>query len=277
MPDATAVPTPIAAADIPYRWIREELQFPGSLRRGARSKRVRFVQECLALDPTIGTTLRIDGDFGPGTEAAIMRFQSAKGLTACGVVDADTHTALTLPFLRALAPIDPRGRSLGELAVAYAYQHLAEHPLEVGGQNKGPWVRLYMQGMESLWCAAFVCFLINQAADTLGVDPPVETTFSCDVLAARGRAAGIFLSEQDLADEPARRASITPGSIFLSRRVPGDWTHTGLITNASLHEAGDAEFFDTIEGNTNDDGHRDGYEVCARIRGFTSRDFITIA
>ena len=38
----------------------------------------------------------------------------------------------------------------------------------------------------------------------------------------------------------------------------------------------DADGFDTIEGNTNDDGAREGTEVCARRRGYTAKDFITI-
>ncbi|MGH8565940.1 MAG: hypothetical protein ACREXW_18380 [Gammaproteobacteria bacterium] len=32
----------------------------------------------------------------------------------------------------------------------------------------------------------------------------------------------------------------------------------------------------TIEGNTNDDGSREGYEVCARTRDYNEMDFIKI-
>ena len=50
--------------------------------------------------------------------------------------------------MRALKPISSRGRSLNELVIAFAEQHMNEHPREIGGQNRGPWVRLYMKGKE---------------------------------------------------------------------------------------------------------------------------------
>jgi len=34
--------------------------------------------------------------------------------------------------------------------------------------------------------------------------------------------------------------------------------------------------FETIEGNTNDEGSPNGYEVCRRIRGYRKKDFIRI-
>ena len=60
------------------------------------------------------------------------------------------------------------------------------------------------------------------------------------------------------------------GSIFLVRDTATDWTHTGIVTGADL------DSFDTIEGNTNDDGLREGTEVCARSRGYTAKDFVAI-
>lgn len=275
MPNEMSIPLPLEVDDIPYQWIRNELAFAGGLGQGARGRRVRLLQESLTL---AGHNLRIDGIYGSGTATAVQRFQSELGLPVSGDVDLDTHMALVLPFLRALAPIDSRGMSYGELVIAYARQHLAEHPREVGGQNQGPWVRMYMRGMESLWCAAFVFFILNQAADQIGLSPPLDTTFSCDVLAARGRAAGLLLSEQELNEDPSLRQSITPGSIFLHRRTPNDWTHTGLVVHASDAIAlASADHFDTIEGNTNDDGHREGYEACARIRGFADKDFVLVS
>ncbi len=38
----------------------------------------------------------------------------------------------------------------------------------------------------------------------------------------------------------------------------------------------DADVFHTIEGNTNDDGSRNGYEVCARRRGYGKKDFVLL-
>jgi hypothetical protein len=32
--------------------------------------------------------------------------------------------------------------------------------------------------------------------------------------------------------------------------------------------------YSTVEGNTNDEGSADGYEVCQRMRSLTKKDFI---
>lgn len=246
--------------------IPKELTFEGPYQRGLRGKKASLIQEWVSLQ---GFPTSVDGDFGPGTEKAVKRFQESQGLRVDGIVDQDTFTALTAPMVRALTPISGGGMTFNELVVAYAHQHLAEHPVEVGGANRGPWVRLYMNGDQgdwAFWCAGFVCFILRQAATTLNLPMPFESTSSCDELAARAKRKGLFVSEEDL--DPT---AMLPGSIFLDRSSPGDWTHTGLAIDF------DDETFDTIEGNTNDDGHRDGYEVCKRFRGYRNKDFVKIA
>jgi hypothetical protein len=149
------------------------------------------------------------------------------------------------------------------LVVACARQHLAQHPLEVGGQNRGPWVYLYMDGNEGqpwAWCAGFTCFCLKQACDTLREALPITPSFSCDALAASAQAKGKFVS----------RAQAGPGSFFLVRNTLTDWTHTGIVVSAS------SETFKTVKGNTNDDGSREGYEVCARTRRYSTMDSIKI-
>ena len=49
------------------------------------------------------------------------------------------------------------------------------------------------------------------------------------------------------------------------------YRHTGIIASAG------PDTLQTIEGNTNDDGSAEGYEVCARTRGYTNMDFIVFA
>ena len=170
----------------------------------------------------------------------------------------------------ALKEISPGKKGLGQMVVAYAEQHLKRHPLEVGGQNKGPWVRLYMQGNEGSdwpWCAGFVSFILKQACKTLGMPLPIHTSFSCDSLAASAKERGLFLNESDA----KHNATIAPGSFFLDQRSPRDWVHTGIVQSV------DDDVFHTIEGNTNDDGDREGYEVCRRIRNYKSKDFILLS
>lgn len=259
----------ISPESIPYEWTRKELVFNGPYKLGDKGLKAKVIQEWVSLHGPL--QVRVDSDFGPATEKAVKRFQQAKGIPETGVVDEATFSALTGPMLKVLTPIAAGDKTLNELICAYAEQHLAEHPLEIGGQNLGPWVRLYMGGNEGTdwaWCAGFACFILRQAADTLKISMPIKREVGCDALAANAQEKGIFISEDDLVP-----AEMLPGSIFLNRNPDNssDWTHTGLVT------AFGEDAFDTIEGNTNDDGHREGYEVCARVRGYGQADFIKIA
>ncbi|BCS53130.1 peptidoglycan-binding protein [Geobacter sp. SVR] len=250
-----------------YPWLQREITCVGKgLKRGDHVPDVRKVQEWLTLHDF---GVAIDGDFGPATERAVMAFQQKNDLSGNGVVDQGTFAALTAPLQRVLSP-PSAAPTLGAMMLACAGQHLEEHPREVGGQNRGPWVRLYMEGNEGqewAWCAGFTCFIMRQAADALPAKLPVKPTFSCDELAARARAAGIFVSGMHLTDPVSQ---LTPGSIFLNRKSVTDWTHAGLVT--AVHN----DTFESIEGNTNDAGDREGYEVCRRIRGYDNKDFVRI-
>jgi len=241
-----------------------DLKLDKPLKRGDKNGQVKLIQEWLSLhEQRVGT----DGDFGSATQAAVKDFQTKVGLPTNGVVDENTFAKLIAPMRAAQQPIPASGLSLGALVVAYAHQHLAQHPREVGGQNCGPWVRLYMDGHEGTpwaWCAGFVCFCLKQACDALGVAMPITKSFSCDDLAASAKKHKIFVGPGD------SHAKVGPGSIFLVRKTATDWTHTGIIVSTA------DETFKTIEGNTNDDGSREGYEVCARTRAFGKIDFIII-
>lgn len=125
-----------------------------------------------------------------------------------------------------------------------------------------------MQGNEGVafpWCAGFVTFVMEQASQTLGHTKPIEGSFSCDSLAAQAKAADRLVAESDATPE-----RLPAGSLFLVRRTATDWTHTGMLTEAH------ADSFDTVEGNTNDEGSREGFEVCSRLRGYKSKDFILL-
>lgn len=245
--------------------IRREVEYKGDVDRTSNRALSKRVQEWLCLH---NRQVVIDGDFGPVTEDAVASFQTDVGLNATGVVDEESHFALVGPMLLALEMQIDASIPFGEATLAFANAHLAQHPREVGGANRGPWVRLYMNGKDGpdwLWCAGFVTFCMKQAAEALEVSMPIKGSFSCDSLAAQAKEAGIFLSERSAEPE-----DITPGSIFLSRRTSFDWTHTGLVSDAR------DTLFKTIEGNTNDEGSRNGYEVCARSRGYSKKDFILL-
>ena len=247
-------------------WIREEVVFDRLLEHGNRGKAVRRVQEWLCLH---GFGLQIDGDFGNVTERVLRRFQEHHAIDPSGLLDQTTFEALVEPMLGVLRQRVEPGVTPQRAVLAYAKAHLDVHAREIGGENMGPWVRLYMSGHEGrpfAWCAGFVTFIMHQACQSLAIDTPVPGSISCDTLAAQARQAGLFVSERDATPD-----KLGACSVFLSRRTATDWTHTGIVTSV------DQTLFTTIEGNTNDEGSREGFEVCARSRGFRKKDFFVLA
>ena len=240
--------------------------FKKTIRRGDRGKDVRLAQEWLSFH---GFGTAVDGVFGPATELSTKGFQTKKGIAASGVVNTATQKVLLSPIETVQQSIAAGAKPLADLYVAYARRHLKEHPIEIGGQNSGPWVRLYMNGNEGRawpWCAGFATWVLRQAARTLGVSTPHPYAFGCDFLAAKGQEKGSFFSVRKAADLPL----VKPGYLFLVRRTANDWTHIGIVESVQ----GDA--MTTIEGNTNDQGHAEGFEVCRRTRALIGKDFLVV-
>lgn len=245
-----------------------DLAFPGALAESASGESVRLIQGWLSLHDF---QVVVDGGYGPATTQALRAFQKKRGLATTGKLDEPTWVALVAPMNAALSPV-PRKKTLGELVVAYANQHLRQRPREVGGQNRGPWVRLYTDGREGKdfpWCAGFATFCVKQACETLGVPLPLQRTLACDAMATS--CGPRFIQGTG----SAALNTIKPGSIFVqlatgAERKKYKYRHAGIVVSA------DAQTMQTIEGNTNDDGSAEGYEVCARTRGYVNMDFIVL-
>jgi len=258
---------------------RRELEPPATpLKRGDKGPKVRQVQEWLTLH---GFGTAIDGGFGPATEEAVRRFQQRwEGeddvlvANSDGMVGRATWRALTEPMRHLVGERLNEKFPVGLRIVTFAQSHLLAGAREVGGPNCGPYIRgLYMDGHEGKdwpWCAGFATYVLSQA---LGHDK--WRTFSCDELAAMAQRRGQFM-------RGALRGigfgmNVSPGDLFLVRRVVpegaliADWSHCGIVTEVG------AEHFETIEGNTNQGGSREGTEVCKRVRAFNDRtDFILL-
>lgn len=230
---------------------------------GTRGRDVLRLQEWLVYH---GAKIRIDGDFGPETKKAVK--ESGVFRTADVLMPEELYE-LSRPILEVqMAPKGPPPVTYADAVMRVAQQHLAALPVEIGGPNAGPWVRSYMRGNEGVkfpWCAGFVSTVLAQAsvwAPHLDVYGRMGYTMSCDALAKqaikmnRFRSGNIFKKEA-----PA---------IFLVRKSRHDWTHTGFGFNF-----GDMSF-ETIEGNTNVAGSREGVAVLKRSRGYAETDFILL-
>jgi hypothetical protein len=242
-----------------------DLDFAVPVANGTTGDVAKRVQELLCLN---GSHVTLDSEFGPATVLAVTTFQRASGLPATGVVDRATQLALVAPLLRAADPVVPAGTSFRNAVALIMNLHVGLRPIEIGGDNCGPWVRLYCRGADGAsfrWCAGFVSFILEQAAHATSSAAPFAYTLSCDNLANAARQQpGRFF--EGTGQQPALAAP----AIFLVRHAPGDWVHTGLVSGFA------PTAFTTIEGNTNEEGGSNGFEACARSRGYNGKDFIAL-
>ncbi len=122
-----------------------------------------------------------------------------------------------------------------------------EHPR---GSNWGEPVKSYLKSVgitfPAAWCMAFVYWCFNEAAKQQYIVTPLHKT------------GGV------LAQLKFRKANIVTvpqaGDIFIID-YGGGLGHTGIIERVNPNNT-----LDTIEGNTNDTGSREGYEVCRKVR-----------
>ena len=110
-------------------------------------------------------------------------------------------------------------------------------------------------GQGAPWCASFVNTIGRLGIGAAWPFPPEDPAMSnTDKLVEFAKARTCFYPEGN----PRR------GDIFVLRhwRKADDWIHTGFVSDS----VGADEHFETIEGNTNDDGSRDGNGVYIRRR-----------
>lgn len=250
----------------------QELRFDQPISENSNSTEIRKVQEWINLQERLNEnwTIKVatDGTYNQQTKIAVGEFQKMKGITKDGIVGKQTFYELTAPLRNAMTKLEPK-ETFSKTFIAYAKQHLVQNPRELG-QNEGPWVRSYMGGNEGRqwpWNVGFVQTVLDQACYThnFRFTDILPLTYSNDVM-------GNYALEKNILRRNNSDYIPKPGDIFLMVKSLDDWTHSGIVT------AVEGEWIITIEGNTNDEGSREGYEVCKRKRNFKTRniDFIDI-
>lgn len=246
----------------------EELLIPTvTISNGGDSSYSKKIQEWINLHKyhTQGFSLSIgiDGDYGGITESAVEDFQELVGLEVTGEVDALTWMQLVSPMQKAFSKINcAHEYPIKDVALSYARQFVDQHPTEIGN-NTGPWVRAFMKGKEgdwAAWCCGSICTTIDHASNSL--NKPMDNWFKWDWSCEKLRKKAIeglntdYISEKDVVK---RYSEIEPGDIFLVMRK-GRAKHIGIVEKMK------GDIMCTIEGNTNDEGSRDGYEFVRRKR-----------
>jgi hypothetical protein len=137
--------------------------------------------------------------------------------------------------------------TLAELSIQIALSY--DGVREKGGNNRGKQVEAFQASIGlspgDPWCAAFVCFCIKEAAKQLGVKPKFEYGGSVYKLWTRNQGLQVTQPTQNcifLIDHGLSKAGTRIG-------------HTGFCIGRNQSHT---ETLETMEGNTNSAGSRDG-------------------
>jgi hypothetical protein len=155
------------------------------------------------------------------------------------------------------------------LAIALKERGVQEEPR---GSNRGPRVDEYQAAATDLekkfwgaWCASFVCWCMMQAMAGGKYSFTRMTTAGVKYIAPWSKRQD---NSTQTKTNPGR--DIIPGDILVY-----DFSHTG-IAKTEPDKNGNLT---AVEGNTNDDGAREGYEVAERprnIKNITARIRFTV-
>lgn len=139
--------------------------------------------------------------------------------------------------------------ALQQKAIEIAISQLGQEE-KPRGSNWGEPVKSYLASVgitfPASWCMSFVYWCFLQAAKALNIKTPLTKT-------------GGVLNAWNKAPATVKVTDPQPGDIFIQDHGHG-LGHTGIVERVE----GDNVY--TIEGNTNDTGSREGYEVCRRVR-----------
>ena len=232
---------------------------------------VRLIQQRLSdlgftePSPKGSRPLQTDGVFGTHTANAVKLFQirhtdlHGRPLEVDGQVGSDTWGALFgRATVHASAPKSRNEFIAKVLEIATGEIGVCEEP---PGSNRGKRVGEYQRAVGidpgEPWCVAFLFFCFASAARELKVANPIEqagckTGSVLDLWNRARRAKGVtLLLHDDALGDPSK---VKPGMIFAISTGGGNG-HVGLVANVVGNR------LETIEGNTNDGGSREGIGV----------------
>ena len=154
------------------------------------------------------------------------------------------------------------------LAIAITQIGVKEDPI---GSNGGPQVEQYLKsvglGKGYAWCQAFVYWCFAEAAKELSIPNPVVHT--AGVLDCWNKTAvNVKLHQIEISSRPEL---VLPGDqVFFKHSATTG--HTGIVEMVGplIIQGTERHGFvmHTIEGNTNEDGSREGFEVLRKVRRF---------
>lgn len=133
---------------------------------------------------------------------------------------------------------------------------------EIDGTNCGPRVNEYKAAttlppdQEWPWCAAFVCWIIRESLKAAGI-PETPSFHRPTTASAWGLESWSLKQDQTTWTRKLPRRDIMPGDIIVF-----SFSHCGI----AISECDETGHFQTIEGNTDGQGTREGGAVLSKWR-----------
>ncbi len=228
---------------------------PKTLQKGDKGPQVKKLQRLLI---KAGYPIDDDGDFGANTRRAVRAFQSQNidshgdPLVIDGKVGPLTWASMLKgkAYIEAPGPVnyarmpDPKfgGTKIGRAALSKALAEMRAGAREIGGNNRGKFVRKYLEpaGLQppNAWCASFVSWCFYRASGSSLDRMPFD-------YCPGARALLTQMKNKGWAKEPRSDYTPSPGDLVIwwRERLAGWKGHVGIV-----HHVRDGRLY-TIEGN----------------------------
>lgn len=152
-------------------------------------------------------------------------------------------------FIQVIPEVLPDVMTLALRALNVAIYQLGNAEIP-HGSNWGKHVEKYLKSVgisvPSPWCMGFIYWCVNEASKEMNLPNPLKKT------------GGVM--DQWNSSKHLRVTTPQKGDIFIMD-FGGGKGHTGFVTSVVNDK------INTVEGNSNDEGSREGYEVCRKPNG----------
>lgn len=152
---------------------------------------------------------------------------------------------------------------LASLSFAEDMLGVKEDRIDGEWSNWGPQIKEFLASADihapAAWCAAFAYWAINEAAELKGMEHPLKEV---------GRKAYVpdYVTWARNKNRIISVEDAGPGDLFaLNFPSKGRYAHLGFVVEVNEDEG----WFTTCEGNSNEEGSREGYMVVSRRRSIT--------